>query len=176
MSYAHPRVVAHSCFQIEFDVDADPGDLDERMRFWDSTRDWFSDKGYTLYKAVYTENEYAGGTDFAHWIPSLGSVEDYIYEHPYAHVCGDPSPHECAVPLSGEADVHVRLYDKVRCGLSIVMRTYISGQDSVRSRLKISACCHESHENQLRGVPNFAIFEPGGVSRRNLTHPRFFGT
>jgi hypothetical protein len=74
---------------VDFDCDDHEVDLDDWWAFWDSSRCWLAEQGYTLYENGYHwGDEYCGDLTFvAPKFPTADKVE-----YPFAFSGGEPCP------------------------------------------------------------------------------------
>ena len=75
--------------QLDFDCNDRDVDIYDWLAFWDSTRFWLSDRGYTLFEFGY----HWGGRyepDPSYWVPKLGNPSVSNVKHPFSKFGGDP--------------------------------------------------------------------------------------
>ncbi|KAF8481432.1 kinase-like domain-containing protein [Gautieria morchelliformis] len=85
--------------QVDFDCDDRGVTLYPWLTFWDSTRSWLAERGYTLFEYGYHwRKRYVG--DVTYWAPKLNDASVSHVEHPYSNFGGDEEG-MAVPPLSG---------------------------------------------------------------------------
>ncbi|KAF8481430.1 kinase-like domain-containing protein [Gautieria morchelliformis] len=85
--------------QADFDCDDRGVTLYTWLAFWDSTRSWLAERGYTLFEYGYHwRKRYVG--DVTYWAPKLNDASVSHVEHPYSNFGGDEEG-MAVPPLSG---------------------------------------------------------------------------
>ena len=93
---------------VDFDCNDRSFNSDDWLTFWDSTRSWLAEQGYTLFEFGYHwGKEYKAYPTY--WVQKLSNPSDSDVKHPFAKYGGDkegiPTP-----PLSGGIIVGLFIY------------------------------------------------------------------
>jgi hypothetical protein len=75
--------------QVDFDCDDRDVTRYTWFAFWDSTRSWLSERGYTLFEYRYHWGDSYMG-HITYWAPKLHTMSVSDVEHPFSKYGGDP--------------------------------------------------------------------------------------
>jgi hypothetical protein len=145
--------------QVGFDCDDRDVTRYTWFAFWDSTRSWLSERGYTLFEYRYHwEDRYVG--DLTHWAPKLNDMSMSDVEHPFSITGGDPEGLPVP-PLSAERTVVRPLLCHVTSMLIRFEQRIGFAQDSLQRHVALRLTKKSSDEYKIL---QFLIKESIGMS------------
>ena len=132
--------------QVNFDCDDRSVTIYVWLAFWDSTRSWLADRGYTLFEPGYHWGEkYVG--EVTYLIPKLSDASKSDMEHPFSKYGGDVE--NMPVPTLSACVVVCPFILHLPSTLIRFKKRIAFAQDSLRRHVALRLTKKNSHEYKI---------------------------